>query len=293
MAREIPLSDHRAKFITGIVSAGVGVLAFGVLVLLEPGSAPDTARDASVKTAPAKPGSDRASRGSKKSGSTKRNAQTKSTGTIQTASRTPHPFGSKFDRIKKTDERKRAFIAALLPLVLEENRRILRERRSAKKRPSVALYKRYRVKEGDRKALLKRIDVIPPSLAVAQAAIESGWGGSRFLREANNLFGERTYKPGAKGIKPREATAFKITKFRTVRRSVRSYMHNLNSNRAYLAFRSARAAARNKSAVPNGFALATFLTRYSELRTIYVERVQKVIRDNDLKKLDYRKFANR
>lgn len=132
--------------------------------------------------------------------------------------------------------------------------------------------------------LERRIDVVPPALVLAQAAIESGWGRSRFAREGNNLFGEWCFEPGC-GIvpnqRPRDAS-YEVRSFPTVLHSVRSYVRNLNSHPAYGGLRELRHRARQAGREPRAVELAGGLERYSERGAAYVEEVRTVIRSNDL-----------
>lgn len=129
-----------------------------------------------------------------------------------------------------------------------------------------------------------RIDVVPPALALAQAAIESGWGRSRFAREGNNLFGEWCFEPGC-GIvpdqRPRDAS-YEVRSFPTVLHSVRSYVRNLNTHPAYGGLRKLRHQARQAGREPRAVELAAGLARYSERGMAYVEEVRTVIRSNAL-----------
>lgn len=194
--------------------------------------------------------------------------------------------------IRDVTRRKEAFVRTLLPLILAENNRIREQRKSVQESdPPPNLYARYRVEPGDRSLLLRRIDVVPASLALAQAAIESGWGTSRFVQTANNLFGERTYKPNADGVAPRESSGFKVTRFESLALSVRSYMHNLNSHPAYREFRLAREDLRQRGVSLTGSQLARYLISYSERGIDYVASVRQVIRENELQSLDRAQLA--
>jgi len=208
-------------------------------------------------------------------------------------------------------DKKRLFIETLLPLIEEENRRVLRQRTMAMqllqeagegKQPEAEsvqwlqqLAESYRI-EGDplqdaaaAKALQARIDVIPAGLALAQAANESGWGGSRFAQEANNVFGIWTYDP-AKGIKPEQRAAGKshlVRAFDSLRQSVRTYMHTLNSHPAYKPLRARRAQLRRDKQPLQAAVLADGLEKYSELGQDYVKLIKSVIRDNGLERFDH------
>lgn len=200
--------------------------------------------------------------------------------------------------------KKTVFFQTTLPLVLKENERILADRyRLHKLKTDVALGRklaatdrlwlivlaeRYKVKDENLDVLMQRVDVIPPSLAMAQAAEESGWGTSRFAQSGNALFGQWTTH-NDKGLVPedREDDAnHKIKSFATLSQSVASYMRNLNTHRAYRELRQERAQLRGTGAPLDGRALAGTLSRYSERGTKYIENVLSIIDANGLRALD-------
>lgn len=132
--------------------------------------------------------------------------------------------------------------------------------------------------------LLLRVDVVPTSLALAQAAKESGWGTSRFAREANNLFGEWCFRPGC-GIVPQnrlEGRKHEVEAFETPRDSVFSYLRNLNTHKSYRQFRLARARLRKTGAGLSGVALAEQLADYSERGEDYIKDIKHLIEVNKL-----------
>ncbi len=132
--------------------------------------------------------------------------------------------------------------------------------------------------------LAKRIDVIPRSLVLVQAAKESGWGSSRFARRANNLFGQWCYDPGC-GMVPQNRPAgrsHEVRSFDTVREAVTSYVRNLNTHPSYADLREVRADLRRTATPLSGVRLAEGLQRYSERGEVYVREVQSMIRQNDL-----------
>jgi len=197
-------------------------------------------------------------------------------------------------------ERKKIFIQIVLPLVLSENEQILVERKkiislSKLKKISKAdkkwlenKFKYYKVKEGNFEKLLERADIIPPSLAIAQAAYESGWGTSRFALEGNSLFGQRTWARNA-GILPLdrgENQTFKVTKFDIIRASVKAYKKNLNSHASYEALRQERLLMRENSEVISGLELSKHLINYSEIKEKYVFYLQQIIEQNSLTDFD-------
>ena len=191
-------------------------------------------------------------------------------------------------------ERKEQFITLLLPLIIRSNDMIL-ERRTAlleaiktdDDATITKLAKLYGLSkfEGDRQALetalRKRIAPVPPSLALAQAAVESGWGQSRFAKEGNALYGQWAWSADA-GIKPLDASNSRavIRSFATIYDSVFAYMHNLNTHRAYADFREERTAMLEKGNVPSGLTLARYLSSYAETGQKYVYTLQAMILHN-------------
>lgn len=205
---------------------------------------------------------------------------------------------------------KKAFIDLLTPIVRAENRRILLVReevqglaghvRQGGRLSQVqsdrvkTLVRSYRVKaEGmgssaRLESLLEHIDIIPASLALAQAAGESGWGTSRFTREANNLFGIWTYDE-EKGLLPKNREKGKkhfIRKFDGLADSVRYYMHMLNSHPAYSDLRELRKKQRRSSGPVQGYELAKGLLKYSAKGEQYIALIQTIIQQNAFAKLD-------
>ena len=136
--------------------------------------------------------------------------------------------------------------------------------------------------------LLLRVDKVPASLALSQAAIESAWGTSRFAVKGNNLFGQWCYKKGC-GLVPLRRNAgsnHEVAKFASVANSVNAYMRNINTHRAYADLRANRAQLRQAEQDVTGHLLAENLMFYSELREVYVHEVQAVIRINKLAQYD-------
>lgn len=209
-------------------------------------------------------------------------------------------------------ERKALFLRAVLPLVLTVNEEIAADRAqllaldlalAAGTAPTAeqtdwlaALAGRYGVELGGTlpddiaellPELLRRVDMVPPSLAVAQAALESGWGTSRLAREGNALFGERTWKQaGLEPLAPEAGATHRARSFARLLDAVAAYVGNLNTHPAYAEFRRARATARAAGELPEGVALVRHLTRYSELGAEYTKAVRGLIRANDLETLD-------
>ncbi|MHA1600989.1 MAG: glucosaminidase domain-containing protein [Alphaproteobacteria bacterium] len=204
----------------------------------------------------------------------------------------------------QADKRKQAFVILVLPLVLQANEHVYAARqrlldlavqKKKGKAPSApdqewlqALAKSYGTKSDDLKELVLRVDIIPPSLALAQAAIESGWGTSRFTTEGNALFGQWTMDE-AKAMVPSgrdQGATYGIRRYPTLAESVASYFRNLNSHGAYAKFRKRRAALRAKGKALNGVELAKYLESYSARGADYVQSVQKVITANRYAPLD-------
>ena len=191
-------------------------------------------------------------------------------------------------------ERKERFITLLLPLIIKSNNMIQGRRdklMAAIETDDTALIARYAKLYGLSKfdgsdealheMLLSCIAPIPTSLALAQAAVESGWGQSRFVREGNALYGQWAWSADA-GIKPLEASNSRavIRSFVTIYDSVFAYMHNLNTHRAYQAFRDERAATLAKGEALSGLRLARYLTAYAEIGDKYVYSLQAMILHN-------------
>lgn len=138
-------------------------------------------------------------------------------------------------------------------------------------------------------ALLDRVDTVPISLALTQAALESAWGTSRFAKEGNNLFGQWCYQQGC-GIVPQHRglhQKHEVARFASVDAAVSSYMRNINSHPAYTGLRSARATLRQSGQSVTGHDMAEHLLRYSQRGSAYVEELQSMIRVNKLAVLDH------
>jgi Bax protein len=213
--------------------------------------------------------------------------------------------------VPETAERKAIFFRAVLPLVLRVNEEILAERKKlldirarlrahhhvsqAERLWLQAMAERYETTPGDLEQLVKRVDIIPPSLALAQAAEESGWGSSRFVREGNALFGQwTTVDDGHQLPLAREdGRTHRVARFESLLDSTRAYMRNLNSHRAYREFRDERAALRVEGRNPTGFELADNLARYSQRGAAYVHRIRGLIVVNGLRDFDRAKLDER
>ena len=216
-----------------------------------------------------------------------------------------------FAEITDTSERKAAFFTFLDPFVKAADAEIQEQRARLKKvgkrvgkghlnrrddrwiRLVAADYKveidpESPVESSHVTELLRRVDIIPPSLALAQAALESGWGTSRFAQQGNNLFGIWCYTPGC-GIVPLQRPAgatYEVTKYESPRESFEDYIQNLNSNRAYQALWELRENLRADGRPVTGLDLVDGLYRYSEEGWTYVGKIQRVIRTNDLTQYD-------
>jgi len=198
--------------------------------------------------------------------------------------------------IDSVDLRKRIFLDTMLPIVLAANEAILADRaRLAALRESighgvapspadarwlVALGRRYEVPDQDLETLLARVDAVPPSMALAQAAVESGWGTSSLARRGNALFGQIVADP-ADGIPARDG-GHGYAAFETLGESVEAYTRNLNTHPAYADFRAERARLRAAGRPLDGDRLMGTLTAYSERGPDYVAYVRRLMRANDL-----------
>ena len=201
--------------------------------------------------------------------------------------------------IESTKKRKNLFIQIILPLVLEENNRIKLNRKKlfsilnknhnspAEKKWLNEKFKQYGVLNKDLSTLKVRMDTIPVSLAIAQAAKETGWGTSRFALEGNALFGQWTWS--GEGMKPAKAdndATHKIMKFKILKSSVRAYQRNLNTHSGYKEFRMARAELRDNGRNLDSLILANYLNRYAETGQEYVKIIKQIIKQNNLTDFD-------
>ena len=205
-------------------------------------------------------------------------------------------------KIESIKEKKEIFIKIVLPLILRENEEIISDRKKlfrilgkikntrAEKKWLKFKLKQYKVKNSDLSELKIRIDIIPVSLAIAQAAKETGWGTSRFALEGNALFGQWTY--AADGLKPKEDTTgdHKVMKFNILQASVRAYKRNLNSHRVYKNFRSERAKLRERGEKINSLKLVKYLDKYAETGKLYTQILEKIIKQNSLMDFDQSKL---
>ena len=201
--------------------------------------------------------------------------------------------------MESSKQRKDLFIKIVLPLILSENNRIKRDRNTLFKILNRSnntktekdwlnkKFRQYGVVKKDITTLKIRMDQIPVSLAIAQAAKETGWGTSRFAIEGNALFGQWTYS--GEGIKPAAAdkdTKHKIMTFNVLKASVRAYQRNLNTHSSYKEFRKARAIQRDNDEELNSLELANYLDQYAETGSDYIKILKKIIDQNNLKDFD-------
>ena len=202
------------------------------------------------------------------------------------------------------EERKKKFIADLFPVIHSANQDIIEKRNIffeiEKKIQSnnlnvleaailKKLFNEYKVKNNDLAELKKRIDIVPISLAIAQAAIESGWGTSRFAQEGNAYFGQKIIGIKVDGIRPTDSEnpLIKVRIFENLNDSVKAYLNNLNTHFAYKNFRKSRNELRSFGKTLEGEVLANQLKKYSELGNEYINNVQEIIRNNNLGKFDF------
>ncbi len=201
--------------------------------------------------------------------------------------------------IESPKKRKKLFIKIVLPLIIEENLKIRFDRKklfeilnknntSSRDKAWFELkFKQYGIKNNDLAKLKIRMDEIPVSLAIAQAAKETGWGSSRFAQEGNALFGQWTWS--GEGIKPLEVEKdkkHKVAKFKILKASVRAYQRNLNTHPSYKEFRIERAIQRDNDEKLDSLKLVNFLEKYAETGKEYTEVLKKIINQNSLTDFD-------
>jgi len=206
--------------------------------------------------------------------------------------------------VRETGLRKSLFFKTVLPLVLQANEEILRDRRrlwnihfhkslgekivAADRLWLMMMAERYGVKSGSIKKLLNHVDIIPPSLALAQAAEESGWGTSRFVREGNAVFGQWTFSSTG-SLVPRdrdEDKSHKVKAFSSLLDSVRAYARNLNTHGAYKQMRDIRSKLRQRGAPLDGLFMVDSMKRYSQRGEQYVKTIRVLIESNNLHRFD-------
>jgi len=198
-----------------------------------------------------------------------------------------------------TKTKRELFIKIVLPLILYENEKIIDDRKRLFKilgknfnSPGEKVwlnrrFKEYKIEDKDLAELKMRMDIIPVSIAVAQAANESGWGTSRFALEGNALFGQWTWSK--KGISPKNKDpdqSHKILQFQILKASVRAYKNNLNTHNAYKEFREVRAKLRQSGTTITGLALIKYLKRYASIGEKYTEIIEGIMVQNSLTDFD-------
>ena len=191
------------------------------------------------------------------------------------------------------------FIKIILPLVLDENNKILENRKKLFKLLSKNFntvgervwlkrrFKEYKIKDRDLSELKMRMDIIPVSIALAQAANESGWGTSRFALEGNALFGQWTWSK--KGISPSNQDkdkSHKVLQFQVLKASVKAYKNNLNTHNAYKEFRETRAQMREDDNKIDGLVLIPHLKKYAADGELYVRILESIVLKNSLTDFD-------
>jgi len=137
-------------------------------------------------------------------------------------------------------------------------------------------------------ALLARVDIVPVSMVLAQAADESAWGRSRFAVQGHNLFGQWCFLPGC-GIVPKrrpKGATYEVQRFKNEQQAINRYFHNLNTGASYAKFRQLRALQRNKGTHLSGLVLAEGLQHYSSRGLTYVREIQTIIRRYRLNQYD-------
>ena len=204
-----------------------------------------------------------------------------------------------------TKKKRELFIKILLPLILDENEKIIDDRKKLFKILSKNFntvgervwlkrrFKQYKIEDQDLAKLKMRMDIIPVSLALAQAANESGWGTSRFALEGNALFGQWTWSK--KGLSPEDQdpnTTHKVLQFQVLKASVKAYKNNLNTHNAYKEFREVRAELRQENKQITGLDLTKYLKAYASIGEKYVRILEDIIVNNSLTDFDKAKLLS-
>ncbi len=212
-------------------------------------------------------------------------------------------FPLEIKMIENTKKRKELFLQIVLPLVLQENNNIKLDRKmlfsiinkskntDLEKKWLDKKYRQYGIPSKDLSILKIRMDEVPVSLALAQAAKETGWGTSRFAQEGNALFGQWTWS--GDGLKPKEADenkGHKVMRFNILQASVRAYQRNLNTHKTYREFRLVRAQLRDEGRQLDSIILSQYLDEYAETGQEYVKILRQIIKQNNLKDFDNAKL---
>ncbi len=214
-------------------------------------------------------------------------------------------FPRDLDNLQSVQLKKETFIKIVLPLIVAENEKILDDREKLKtlieKKFTTDTEKQwlrqklleYKVKKSDLDELLFRMDMIPVSIALAQAAKESGWGTSRFALEGNAIFGQWTWD--GQGIAPLKRDGdknHKILKFPILRASVKAYKNNLNTHKSYSKFREKRSQLRSKNKSITGLALTDTLKNYAQTGSEYTKILNQIITQNRLSDFEPVRLVN-
>jgi Bax protein len=206
--------------------------------------------------------------------------------------------------IKDIKKQKEAFFTILTPLIEKEKEKILKDRLFVKNYFNSGLFgfrhngltliklieikNHYKIKElYNYEEYMLHIDTIPTSIILAQAALESGWGKSRFVKLANNIFGQWTYT--GKGLVPKErkkGAKHKVKIFKSLQLAIGAYLKNINVGWAYKSLREKRLKLRREKAKINGLDLYMEYINYSEIREKYIKRLKSMIVYNNLLKYD-------
>lgn len=217
-------------------------------------------------------------------------------------------FPNKYYKMRATKTKQIAFFDYLYPKIVAANKKILLDREfilSLDKNLNLdkeskeftrleKIAKRYSIKNSlNYEKILKKVDIIPPSMALAQAAVESGWGMSRFVKEGNNLFGHWTYgKVGIVPLRREKGAKHLIRIFSSLEASITAYMLNLNRGRAYYDFRNKRASARLKNKNPMGLKLSQTMINYSAIKKKYLRILKRMIKRNNLIPYDIKYYKD-
>lgn len=207
-----------------------------------------------------------------------------------------------FSQYQDVKAKKHAFFNYMLPKIQQANHDILKERAFIEQNMPkktldpkwLALVEKYRIDlknktpQQIKNLLLQRVDIIPPSLALAQAANESSWGTSRFAKQGFNLYGQWCFTEGC-GLVPKQRQTgqkHEVKKFADPMDSIKSYMRNLNSHPAFKEFRDLRTSLRQSQQPIEGQKLSAGLIQYSERKDDYIQELNQMIRVNQLSQFD-------
>tara|TARA_B100001057_G_scaffold495562_1_gene594881 strand:- start:365 stop:1837 length:1473 start_codon:yes stop_codon:yes gene_type:complete len=214
-------------------------------------------------------------------------------------------FPKDLNELSNSRLKKETFIKIVLPLIVAENEKIIADREKLKivigKKFTTDQEKQwlrqklleYKVKKGNMEELMIRMDIIPTSIALAQAAKESGWGTSRFALEGNAIFGQWTWS--GQGIAPLDRASnknHKILKFPILRASVKAYQNNLNTHKSYSNFRDKRLTMREKNKKISGLELTETLKNYAQTGSEYTKILIQIIKQNRLTDFETVRLVN-